>query len=143
MHRLSGSFPPKRAIRLRPIADIRGSDRFSTVLSRRSIFAIIITVLAVGLLRAFIPVVQRSGLLWLIAVAVLGPWIVWQFAKQLYTAAMHGYVLTGVPEGRVHRDDNPSLYRNNVIANIILFPIVAAGAAIMLLDALKAEHFVR
>jgi hypothetical protein len=113
------------------------------VLSRRSIFAIVITVAALALLRTFIPVVQGSGLLWLIAIAVLGPWIVWQFAKQLYTAAMHGYVLTGVPEGRVHRDDNPILYRNNVIANIILFPIVAAGAVIMLLDALHAEHLIR
>jgi hypothetical protein len=96
-----------------------------------------------ALLRAFIPAMQRSGLLWLIAVAVLGPWIVWQFARQLYTAAMHGYVMTGIPEGRLHRDDNPNLYRNNVIATIILLPIVAAGAVIMLLDALQAEHLIR
>ncbi|MBA2466802.1 MAG: hypothetical protein H0V46_04270 [Sphingomonas sp.] len=115
----------------------------SAMLTRRGLFTIIIVVAALGLVRAFIPAVQRSGLLWLLVVSVLGPWIVWHFAKQLYTAAIHGYVLTGVPEGRVYREDNPSLYRNNVIANIILFPVVAAGVVIMLSDALQGEHFIR
>ena len=113
------------------------------MLSRRGIFTIVIIVVALAVLRAVIPVVRRSGLLWLLAVSVLGPWLVWQFAKQLYTAAMHGYVLTGVPEGRVYRDDNPSLYRNNVIANIILFPMAVAGFVVTLLDALQAEHLIR
>lgn len=125
------------------IADIRKGGKLSYVFTGRSIFAIIVVVGAFALLRAFIPAIQRSGFLWLAVVAILGPWIVWQFAKQLYTAAMHGYVITGVPEGRVDRDDNPNLFRNNVIANIILFPIVAAGAVIMLFDALQAEHLIR
>ena len=113
------------------------------MLTRRSILAIFGVVAALALLRTFIPVAQRSGVLWLLAVSIFGPWIVWHFAKQLYTAAMHDYVLTGVPEARVHRADNPSLYRNNVNGNIICFPVVAAGAVIMLLDALKAEHLIR
>ncbi|UIJ45493.1 hypothetical protein LZK98_00575 [Sphingomonas cannabina] len=118
-------------------------DKFSIVLTRRSMFAIIIAVAAPVLLWAVPPIAGRSNLLWLLAVFVPGPWAIWHLARQLYTAAMHGYVVTGVPEKRVYRDDAPSLYRNNVIAYIILFPIVAAGVVIMMLNALQAEHLIR
>jgi len=81
--------------------------------------------------------------LWLVAVLGFGTWIVWHFARQLYTAAMFGYVRTGVPERRLQRDEFPSLFRNNVIANIALFPTVTAGCVILLLDALRAVNFIR
>ena len=113
------------------------------MITRRTVIAIISIVAALALVRFLVPPLQRSGYLWLLAVVSLGPWIVWHFVKQLYAAAMHGYVLTGVPEARVRKEDNRNLYRNNVIAYIALFPVVAAGVSIMLFDALKAEHLIR
>lgn len=89
-----------------------------------------------------VPLLQRNGIIWLIVVAVAGPWIVWHCAMQLYNAAMHGYVVTDVPERRVYRDKEPSLFRNNVVAWIVLFPLIASGAVMLLLDALEAEHLI-
>ena len=54
----------------------------------------------------------------------------WYMARQLYTAAMYGYVMTGVPERRHYRADALALFRNNVIAAIVLLPILAGGAII-------------
>lgn len=113
------------------------------MLSGRNAITILSVVAALALVHAFIPGVRRSAFLWLLVVAVIGPWAVWGVAKQLYTAAMHGYLLTGIPEARVYRDDDPKLYRNNVVGNLAIFPIVTGGAAIMLLDALRAAHLIR
>ncbi len=113
------------------------------MVNRGNIFAVIVVVTGFALLRAFIPIMQHTKLLWLGAISVFGPWIVWHFAKQLYSAAIHGYVLAGIPERRLRREANPNLYRNNVIANIVLFPIVTSGIVIMLLDALQANHLIQ
>jgi hypothetical protein len=86
---------------------------------------------------------QRFSLLWLIVVAVAGPWIVWDTAKQLFTARRQGYVLTDIPERRVYRESEPKLFRKNIVALVIMFPVLAAGAVLLLIDALRAEHLIR
>jgi len=82
-------------------------------------------------------------LVWLILVALGLGFVAWETAKQLYRAAMDGYLLTGRRMStRTYRDKNRALFRNNLISNIIMFPVVAAGAAIMLLGALRAAHLI-
>ena len=111
--------------------------------TRRGMVALIVLMTALAVVRAFVPTMQRTGVVWLLAVSALAPWVVWHCAKQLYTAAMHGYLLTGAPEDRVYRDENPSLFRNNVVGYIVMFPGIAAGAVVVLMDALRAEQFIR
>jgi hypothetical protein len=110
--------------------------------ARTSTIAIAAVVGITALLKSMIPLLQQNGIIWLIVVAIAGPWIVWDCAKQLYNAAMHGYVITDVPERRVYRDKEPRLFQNNIVAWPALFPIIAAGAAVLLLDALQAEHLI-
>ncbi|MFL6759823.1 hypothetical protein [Sphingomonas sp.] len=110
--------------------------------ARTSTIAIATVVGITALLKSMVPLLQQNGIIWLIVVAVGGPWIVWDCAKQLYNAAMHGYVITGVPERHVYRDKEPSLFRNNVVAWIVMLPIIASGAVVLLLDALEAEHLI-
>lgn len=65
-------------------------------------------------------------------------------AWQLYTAGTRGYILTGHSMNRkVYRGENPKLFRNNVIANIVMLPLVAAGSAFFVADAVKAIGFLR
>ena len=69
--------------------------------------------------------------------ALAGPFLTFGLGKQLYTAAMRGYIVTGRSMNRkVYREQNPTLFRSNVIANLIVFPMVAAGSALYLADAL-------
>ncbi len=89
-------------------------------------------------MRLIMPAMQSSNWAWLVAVTVGAPWIVWEGAKNLYTASMHGYVLSGVPERRVYRDKDRRLFRNNVVAWIIVFPVIVAGSVLLWLDALEA-----
>jgi hypothetical protein len=112
------------------------------VLTRFHILGIVVVVTAVVLARHALGAMQGSGILWLVAVCIGGPWIVWYGAKQLYTAAKYGYVLTDIPERRVYRNDEPRLFRNNVIAWVVLFPLITAGAILALLEALKAQHII-
>ena len=80
---------------------------------------------------------------WSIIFALAGPFIVWQMARQLYTAAMEGYVITGRSMNvRVYRDKDRNLFRNNVVAHIGLLPLVASGAVLMALDALQKLEIV-
>ena len=60
----------------------------------------------------------------------------WYFARQLYTAAMHDFVMTGVPETRHYREEHRALFRNNVIGAIAILPVVAAGAMVASLELL-------
>jgi len=55
---------------------------------------------------------------------------------------MEGYVLTDVPERRVYRKSEPKLFRNNLVALLVMFPVIAAGAVLLLLDALQSEHLI-
>lgn len=85
---------------------------------------------------------QRWSLVWLVLVSTAGPWLVWDLAKKLYTAAMEGFFVTDI-YGKVHRETEPRLFRNNVLAHIVLLPIIAGGIVTMLLDALEAMHIIR
>ena len=58
----------------------------------------------------------------------------WYFARQLYTAALYDFVMTGVPETRHYRAEHPILFRNNVIGAIVILPIVAAGGVWGIID---------
>lgn len=79
-----------------------------------------------------------------IVVALAACFVTWETAKQLYRAAMDGYILTGRSMStRVYREKNPTLFRNNVIASIILFPVIAAGAVTVVLDVLHAARVIR
>jgi len=81
---------------------------------------------------------------WTYIFAVAGPALTLGVGRQLYTAATRGYVMTGHSMNRkVYRDKDPSLFRNNVIANIIVFPFVAAGSVLFMGDALKALGVIR
>lgn len=102
----------------------------------------LVLVAGLAIVQLLVPVMKSSTLLWLALVAFAGTGIVWHGAKQLYTA-MHGYVVTGMPERKVFREENFSLFRNNVIAWIALFPIIASGAVVMLFEALKAQGLIR
>ena len=104
--------------------------------------SIIVLVAIYALIRAAVPLIQQFQLLWLVVVAVAGPWIVWDTAKQIFAAAMEGYVLTDVPERRVYRKSEPKLFRNNLVALLVMFPVIAAGAVLLLLDALQSEHLI-
>ncbi len=63
-----------------------------------------------------------------------GAWGTWYFAKQLYTAAMYDYILTGIAEKRHYRSESPALFRNNVIGAIIVLPIMPAGMVFAAMD---------
>ncbi|URD60246.1 hypothetical protein M8312_10680 [Sphingomonas sp. KRR8] len=75
--------------------------------------------------------------LWFLIASVGGPWLVWDFARKLYTAAMEGYFDTDL-YGRAHRDTERSLFRNNLIAHIALLPIITSGVFLIWLNALDA-----
>lgn len=60
----------------------------------------------------------------------------WYFARQLYTAAMHDFIMTGVPETRHYRDQHPALFRNNVIGAIVVLPMLVGGAVVAALELL-------
>lgn len=126
--------------RCRPSCGHSEASYYRAMSWRSILFSILAVVAVVVLFRYGLRLLQSSPLLWLIAVSVAAPWIVWHGAHQLYVAAIHGYVLTGVPERRVYRDENPGLYRNNVIAWIVLFPVLSAGAALILIGALEGQH---
>jgi hypothetical protein len=80
----------------------------------------------------------RSCRMWTIVLALAGPWLTLGVARQLYTAAMRGYIMTGHSMNRrVHREEEPTLFRNNVIANIAIFPLVAGGTALFVADAVR------
>lgn len=104
-----------------------------------------VLMIVVGLvaIRLLVPIIKSSTLLWLLLVVFAGTGVVWHGARQLYTAAIHGYVVTGMPERKVFREENLSLFRNNVIAWIALFPVIASGAVIMLFEALQAQGLIR
>lgn len=77
--------------------------------------------------------------MWTYVFALAGPWLTWEIGRQLYTAAMQGYIVTGRSMSRkVYREQDPQLFRNNVIANLVVFPLVASGSALYLADALDA-----
>lgn len=84
---------------------------------------------------------QRWSLVWLVLVSTVGPWLVWDFAKKLCIGAMEGFFETDL-YGKVHRETEPRLFRNNVIAHIVLFPFIAGGVVITLLDALEAMQII-
>ena len=98
--------------------------------------------LALALLTIVVPTAQRWGVVWLLLVSTVGPWFIWGFAKQLYNAAMHGYVTTELA-GKVHRDEQRELFRNNVIIHIVLLPIIVAGFFVILIVALEAQHLIQ
>ncbi|MFM6829593.1 MAG: hypothetical protein ACKOVA_04555 [Novosphingobium sp.] len=85
-----------------------------------------------------LPDLQNAQWAWLVMVTIGAPSITWESAKNLYSAAVHGFVLTGVPERHVYRDEDRRLFRNNVIGWIVTFPIIAAGAVLLLVDAWAA-----
>ena len=58
----------------------------------------------------------------------------WYFARQLYTAAMRDFIMTGMPETRHYRAEHPILFRNNVIAAIFVLPMVVAGGIWAVID---------
>jgi len=93
-------------------------------------------------LRFAFPMAQRWSLVWLVLVSTAGPWLVWDVARTLYTAAMEGFFVTDI-YCKVHRETEPRLFRNNVVANIVLLPIIAGGVVTMLLDALEALQVIR
>ena len=47
---------------------------------------IIIFVAAYAAIRAAVPLLQRFTIVWLVIIAIAGPWIVWDTAKQILTA---------------------------------------------------------
>ena len=77
-------------------------------------------------------------MIWSILLALGVSFVTWEMAKQLYTAAMDGYILTGRSMNvRVYREEDRRLFRNNVVGTIILFPLVAGGALLLVLHALE------
>ena len=108
-------------------------------MSTRALIPLLIAVALVGaVIRLILPSLQNSKWAWLVVVTVGAPWVTWEGAKNLYSAAIHGYVLTGVPERRVYRDEDRRLFRNNVVVCIVLFPIIASGAILLVVDAWEA-----
>lgn len=108
-------------------------------MSTRALIPVLIAMALIGaIIRLILPALQNSKWAWLVVVTVGAPWIIWEGAKNLYFAAFRGYVLTGVPERPVYRDVDPRLFRNNVVAWIVLFPIITVGAILLLLDAWEA-----
>lgn len=98
--------------------------------------------MALAVLSYVTPETQRWGAIWLVLVSTIGTWIVWDTAKSLYIAAMEGFFVTDL-YGTVHRETEPRLFRNNLIGNIALLPIITGGVVTMLLDALEAMHIIR
>lgn len=75
--------------------------------------------------------------MWTFVLALGGLWLTAEVGKQLYTAAMHDYIFTGRRLNRkVYRDENPSLFRANVLANIVMFPLMASGSGLFLVESL-------
>ena len=105
--------------------------------TRRVLFISFSVLVALGLLKFAVPMAQRWSLIWLVLVSTAGPWIVWDCAKKLYIAAMEGFFVTDL-YGKVHRETEPRLFRNNVIIHIIILPIITVGFVTMLLNALSA-----
>ncbi|RST31185.1 hypothetical protein HMF7854_10310 [Sphingomonas ginkgonis] len=99
-------------------------------------FVILFGVVA-ALLAIAVPKTRYLSSLWLLIVSTGGPWLVWDFARKLYTAAMEGYFDTDL-YGRAHRDSERSLFRNNVIAHIALLPVFTSGVVLIWLNALDA-----
>jgi hypothetical protein len=103
----------------------------------RALFYVLITMALTGAaIWLILPALPKWA--WLVVVTVGAPWVTWEGAKNLYFAAIHGYVLTWVPERRVYRDEDRRLFRNNVVVRIVLFPFIAAGAILLLADAWEA-----
>jgi hypothetical protein len=76
---------------------------------------------------------------WTYILAMAGPAVTLGVGWQLYTAATRGYLMTGHSMNRkVHRDKNPRLFRNNVIANVVVFPILVVGSVLIMADAFRA-----
>lgn len=105
------------------------------VCTRRTFFIAVSVLMTLCLLRFVVPMAQRWSLIWLVLVSTAGPWIVWDCAKKLYIAAMEGFFVTDL-YGKVYRETEPRLFRNNLIAHIIILPILTGGIVTMLLDAL-------
>ena len=64
-------------------------------------------------------------MIWSVILALTGAFFAWETGKQLYTAAMKGYILTGRSMNRrVDRKTDGKLFRNNLIANLMLFPLL-------------------
>lgn len=110
--------------------------------TRRLFFISVCLLVLLAVLRSVILETQQWNAIWLVLVATVGPWIVWDTSKALYTAAMEGFFVTEL-YGKVNRETESRLFRNNLIAHIVLLPIIAGGAVIMLLDALEAMHIIR
>ena len=105
-------------------------------MSTRALIPVLIAMALIGaMIRLILPTLQNFEWAWLAVVTVGAPWVTWEGAKNLYSAAIHGYVLTGVPERRVYRDEDRRLFRNNVVVWIVLFPIIASGAIVLMIDA--------
>ncbi|HEX6742166.1 MAG TPA: hypothetical protein VF079_10290 [Sphingomicrobium sp.] len=91
----------------------------------------------------FVAAAAAMRLFWLIVMALVSPYVAWEMARQLYRAAMDGYILTGRSmRTRVYREKNPALFRNNVVANILLFPVIAGGACLFILEALQSLRLI-
>ncbi len=72
---------------------------------------------------------------WLVVLA--GPVIIWEEARQLYTAAMQGRLRTGRSMIRiVSRETEPKLFRRNVVAHLFVLPLVTTGWFTALLSVL-------
>jgi hypothetical protein len=77
-------------------------------------------------------------LIWSVILALTGAFFAWETGKQLYTAAMKGYILTGRSMNRrVDRKTDGKLFRNNLIANLMLFPLFAGGFVMFSLAVLE------
>ena len=78
---------------------------------------------------------------WTIILALAGPCLTLGVARQLYTAALQGYIMTGHSMNRkVRRKENPKLFRNNVIINVVALPLLAGGSVVLVAEALDALH---
>ena len=108
-------------------------------MSTRALIPVLIAMALFGaVIRPILPALQNSRWAWLVVVSVGTPWVTWEGAKNLYSVAIHGYVLTGVPERRVNRDEDRRLFRNDVVVWIVLVPIIASGAIVLSVDAWEA-----